>query len=227
MNINTDSILFLFLFIFPGAFSKVLYNRFCPKSNKIQKTHYTELSEILVSSVVILLLNMITIVCLNRFGKVPTTVIGTLIGYILITLINTALFSFVFYFLNKYAILFMINKYNKWSGKAEEAPNQTVWETVFESKKYVDIPNNPIVVAIEKDGTLISRGLIAEYPAPQTDCNDIVLQHCSAIEKIFTEDARKPEDEKIFNMIDLEYCDFEKGVTIKFYNMEAYKTKCI
>ena len=91
----------------------------------------------------------------------------------------------------------------------------------------MDIPNNSIVVAIEKDGTLISRGLIAEYPAPQTDCNDIVLQYCSAIEKIFTEDEMKPEDEKIFNIIDLEYCDFEKGVTIKFYNMEAYKTKCI
>lgn len=236
MNFSADSVLFLFLFIFPGTFSKILKDKFAPGSKVLQegKSSLTETSEIIVISMAVLLINLLILKLFKKFDFLSAKEfiglfeqIQFLMGYICLTFISTMVFTIIFHFSNKNIMFRISNIYNEIFNKPLETPSRTVWESIFEGTDYIDIGNNSVVVAIEKDGVLIARGLISEYPQPNSNCNDILLQYCTEIDQIFLQDELREQSEKIFIKIDFEYCDFHKGVTFKFYNMDRYKEKCL
>ena len=68
MNIDTNSVLYLFLFILPGAFSKILRRRFAPVHLSTEKNKSTliETSEIVVISAVVFCLNNVVIVAMAQ-----------------------------------------------------------------------------------------------------------------------------------------------------------------
>lgn len=229
MNFETSNVIFILLFIFPGAFSQILNNRFSPKSNKIHKNSIIEFSEILATSMIIMIINFIIIYLKTGFMidsvKLFTELLMVnkfLIKYVVLTTIVTCLFTFIFNYINKIIINYMINKFNKKMNKPTESNSSTIWESIFEHYEFIDLYNNPPVISIEKDGVLLTRGFLRKWTGPNVDCNELVVNHSVEIEAYFESDKNKPDNEKIFYKIVMEYCFFETGTVIKFYDMTKY-----
>lgn len=229
MNFETSNVIFILLFVFPGAFSQILNNRFSPKRSRIHKTNIVEFSEILASSTVIMAISFFVIYLYD--GTVINSVYtftalmeknNFLIKYIVLNIFITCVFTFCFHYLNKIVVTKCINWFNKKMNKPQESGNESIWEDVFEKFEYIDLRKNPPVLSIEKDGNVLSRGFLRKWPAPNTDCNEIVLVHCAEIEGYFEDDKNKPINEKVFYKTVIEYCFFDTGITIKFYDMTKY-----
>ena len=231
MNLSTDSILFLFLFIFPGAFSKLLKNKFAPNSKVVKesKSSLMETSEIVVTSVTVLLINLfilgrfcnIKIENLNQFTEL-TGQGQFLIKYIEFTFVSTIGFTFLFYYFNKYPLLFLINAINKKKQRLTETQNTTLWENIFENKKIVCNSKAPIIVSIEKDGEVLSRGELSQFSPPHINCSELILENCTYIEEFFERDLMKDFDDKFFAFTVFEYTILDQGITIKFYDNTKY-----
>ncbi len=229
MNINTDSVLFLFLFILPGALSKILLHEFAPKrdANK-DKTTIMETAEIIVFSSIVLFFNslIVTFFRTNKNGADILTSIHSyqfLIKYIALTICITILFTAILHFVVKKLSNKGTNIYNKKNGKCEELPFPTVWENIFESNKIIDITKGDHIVSIEKGGIIVSCGFLKYFPAPQTNCNELGLIRSKEVEAFFARDKLCTKDEyKVFHDTILEYYNMEYDVVIKFYDMQKY-----
>lgn len=233
MNIDMNSVLYLFLFILPGAFSKILRRRFSPIHISVErnKSSLIETSEIVVISFVIFCLNNLFLKG-SRIAKGLTDEFNIidnlsnmdfLIGYILLTMVVTALFTFGYFYFDKYILIEIVNFFNKIVGHPPETKNRTLWEDVFESKNFIDTKKGFIVMSIEKDGQVLSRGMLREYPEPGSECDELILINCAEIEAYFDSDEGKDPEEKIFWKTDLEYTILSKGITMKFYNLDKYR----
>lgn len=120
MDITTDSILFLFLFILPGAFSKLLQQRFAPykRFENADNNSWVELCEMIVFSSIVLLTNIVivkfkykNITITNDYIKLIVD-IDFLIWYIILTLTITAIYTFIFNKMNKGIIVKLVMKKN-------------------------------------------------------------------------------------------------------------------
>lgn len=229
MDFNMDSILFLFLFVFPGALSKLMKERFIPKKQyRIGDSNgWVELSEMVVFSIVVLFSGLIARACFlthdlninNYFESFTNT--KFLVVYIVFASLVSIAYTFLFHKLNKAVVPFVINRYNQWKGRPVEGLYQTIWEEVFETDKYST--QKGVVVSIEKDGHVLSRGFLEAYPPPQSPNSEILLKYCCEVEAYFENDKRLPEEGKIFGKTNLEYCDLQNGFVIKFYDMAKYQ----
>lgn len=223
-----DSILFLFLFIFPGAFSKLLQEKFFPQQRYRSSDHtgWVEISEMIVFSMVVLLSGLFARTFLLAHDFDVTEYVDSfsntsfLITYISFSFLASIIYTFLFHLLNKYVIMVVINKLNQWKGRPAEGLYQTVWEELFETDGY--IRKNNIVVSVEKDGHILSRGLLESYSPPQSPNNEILLKHCCEIEAYFEDDKTLPKESKIFGKTKAEYCNLQNGYVLKFYDMEKY-----
>lgn len=232
MNIDMNSVLYLFLFILPGAFSKILRRRFSPIhiSAERNKSSLIETSEIVVISFVIFCLN-------NLFAKSCRYVRGFtnefsiidslnnadfLMQYILLTMVVTALFTFGYFYFDKYILIKIINAFNKAVGRPLETENRTIWEDIFEGTEFLDIQKGSIVMSIEKDGKILSRGMLREFPAPDSECDELILCNCEEIEEYFRLDATRAPEERYFQRTEFEYTILSKGITLKFYDNSRY-----
>ncbi len=236
MNIETSSVFFVMLFIFPGAFSQVLINVFWPRYNKIQKSSMIEFAEVVSFSSFIAILNFMCISIFLYITKQNIYLVNDIISlfcknifiiiYSIITIIETCL---VTWFIRKKGRLLsvkIVNKFNEKNGKANENGTLSLWEKIFEEYEYIDLKNNPPVISIEKDGQILSRGFLNSWPAPHTECNELILVWSAEIEEYFKSDENKPISEKIFYNIKFEYILLSEGIVIKFYNMDRYNNYC-
>lgn len=233
MNIDMNSVLYLFLFILPGAFSKILRRRFAPVHMSVEKNKSSliETSEIVVVSFVIFCLNNIFIKGCRHMKGISDefSIIDSLnqsdflMEYILLTFVMTALFTYGYFYFDKVLVSKGINRFNKLLGLPEETENRTVWEDVFETERYLKFNDGPIVVSVEKDGQILSRGILKEFPSPNSDCDELILIQCVEIEQFFEYDKGAEPDERFFGKTDLEYTIMSKGITMKFYNSDKYR----
>ena len=233
MNIDMNSVLYLFLFILPGAFSKILRRRFSPIHLSVErnKSSLIETSEIVVISFVIFCLNNLFIkVCGSAKGlSEEISIINNLdntdflVRYILLTFVMTALFTYCHFYFDRVLISKGINLYNKLMDLPEESENRTIWEDIFETTNYLDYKEGFIVVSIEKDGKVLSRGMLREFPSPNSDCDELILVNCAEIEKYFEYDESVEPEDKFFWKTDFEYTILSKGITLKFYNLDKYR----
>lgn len=229
MEFNTDSVMFLFLFILPGAFSKLLLHRFAPERYNEDggKTVIMETSQVVVFSALVFAINLAIIwLCDNRLSA--TNIIlnmrneAFLLKYILLTFATTGIATYTIHSLNKTIVLKLVNGYNKFFNKPMELAYSTVWENLFESSALIDFANNPQVIAIEKGGDLLTCGFLTQIPAPNTKCNEVALSHTNAIRSYLARDEESDPNYRIFDAISYEYYNMEYDVVIKFYNMERY-----
>ena len=233
MNIDMNSVLYLFLFILPGAFSKILRRRFSPIHLSVErnKSSLIETSEIVVVSFVIFCLNNLLIKGCGHVRNITDdfSIINNLsnadflMQYILLTMVVTALFTFGYFYFDKNALKKMINLYNKAVGRPVETENRTIWEDIFEGTEFLDIQKGSIVLSVEIDGQILSRGMLREFPAPDSECDELILCNCAEIERYFEVDEGKEPEDKIFWQTDFEYTILSKGITMKFYNLEKYR----
>ena len=233
MNIDTNSVLYLFLFILPGAFSKILRRRFAPShiSTEKNKSSLIETAEIVVISSMIFLINNIVIIAYRKTQDLSESFdvfenfsrSDFLMKYILLTLFVTIVFTVLFYFFDKKLITMVVNTWNKFRKKPIESETKTIWENVFESNKHLDFTKG-VIMSIEKNGEILSRGWLKEFPAPNTECDEFILCCCADVEEYFLAYANKPSVDKRFSPItDFEYTILSKGITLKFYNIERYQ----
>lgn len=226
-NLNTDSVFFLFLFILPGAFSKILKKRFAPTHISIDrnKSALMETSEIVVVSSVIYLINkrVIDLYRKNIDAQEAVELFGSiskadfLTKYVLLTLAVTILFTIIFHYFNKKVLTWFVNRWNVFNGHSPESEYQTIWENVFESKNYFDFDGkdkNGVIMSITKDGTVLSSGYIREIPAPCTECDDIVLEKNKAVDDFLSQNPAP--------ITRFEYTVLSQGVTLKVYNYEDF-----
>ena len=233
MNIDMDSVLYLFLFILPGAFSKILRRKFAPVHVSVEKNKSSliETSEIVVISFVIFCLNNMFIEVCRFFKGISGefSIIDSLnqsdflMRYILLTFIVTALFTYGYYFFDRIVISKVLNCYNKALDLPEETVNRTLWEDIFETDNFLDLKTGSIIVSVEKDGQVLSRGLLREFPSPNSECDELILVYCAEIEEFFEHDKTVEPKDKIFGKTDFEYTILSKGITLKFYNIDKYK----
>ena len=232
MNINTNSVLYLFLFILPGAFSKILRRRFAPVHLSTEKNKSTliETSEIVVISAVVFCLNNVVIVAYRWWNEIPGRFdaienfsrMDFLVQYVILTLITTMLFTYLFYYFDRKIVNRVINWNNDIHGNPKEAEVKTLWEEIFETDTYLNSKKQNVVVAIEKDGKILSRGILRDFPAPITECDDLILCNCEEIEEYFRIDATRPFEQRYFQRTAFEYTILSKGVTLKFYDTTRY-----
>lgn len=228
MDFNMDSIIFLFVFVFPGALSKLIKERFFPrKQYRISDSNgWVELSEMVVFSIIVLFTGLIVRAYFltrnldinNYFASFTST--KFLIIYIIFAFFASIVYTALFHILNKTLVPFVINFYNQWKGRPTEGLYQTIWEEIFETNKYFE--KKQVVVSIEKDGHILSRGFLEAYPPPQSPNNELLLKYCSEIEAYFKNDESLPEGSKIFDKTYIEYFDMQNGYVIKFYDMQKY-----
>ena len=233
MNIDVNSVLYLFLFILPGAFSKILRRRFSPVKLSIEqnKGNLIQTSEIVVISFLIFCLNCLVIKGYRYIRDVSGqfSVIENLsrtdflIKYILLTFVITALFTCGYFYFDKCVLSKIINLTNKWMGRPQETEKHTLWEEVFETNQFEVFQEDNIIIGVEKDGKEIAFGVLDKYPSPSTECDDIILKYGSILKEYMEEDKYKPIQEKRIGRVDFEYVIFSKGITLKFYNNENYK----
>lgn len=229
MDFDTSNVIFILLFIFPGALVQILYNRFSPKANKIKKTSIVEFSEILVASTTIMAINLFIIYVKTKVAIISVGAFSThlksdefVLKYILLTFMVTCIFAFLFHYFNKKIVTYAINIFNKSANKAHESSNTTIWEDIFEGFEFINLNEDTPVISIEKDGALLTRGFLRKWPAANTDCNELVTNYNTEINNYFKNDEHLSDNEKIFNKVVMEYCFIETGVVIKFYDMEKY-----
>lgn len=231
MEIETSSVFFVMLFIFPGAFSQVLINIFWPRYGKIQKSSIVEFAEVVSFSSFIAVLNFIFIYVKQDIYSVEDIISlfyksNFIIKYAIITIIETWSLTWLMRKKGRTLLMNIINFFNKKNGKANEDESLSLWEKIFEEYEYIDLKNNPPVISIEKDGQILSRGFLNSWPAPNTECNELILIYSAKIEEYFKSDESKPITEKIFYNIQFEYILLREGIVIKFYNMDRYNSYC-
>lgn len=230
MNLSTDSVLFFFLFVLPGAFSKLLMHKFAPsKNNDTSRTSLVEMAEIVVVSAIVYLINIWFLAIINK-ANINFNILGHfsdinfLKKYILITLITTTIFTAINYFVVKKATNKICNFYNRKLNKNQELPFPTTWENIFESNYIVDFSKYEPIVSIEKNGVVISRGVLKYFSAPQIELPDFGLIKCAEIESYFKRDEECTKDEyKIFRNTLVEYYDSKSDLLIKFYDTSEYQ----
>ena len=126
-----------------------------------------------------------------------------LIRYILLTFVVTALFTYGHFYFDRVLVSKGINFYNKLLGLPEETANRTLWEDVFESDEFLDLNKASIVMSIEKDGVILSRGMLREFPSPNSDCDELILVNCAEIEQYFEYDKTVEPQDRFFEKTDL------------------------
>lgn len=138
-------------------------------------------------------------------------------------MVATALFTFLYFYFDKYVVTFGVNIFNKAIGRPAETKNRTIWEDIFEGTQFLNTQQGFIVMSVEKDGQILSRGMLREFPSPDLECDELILCNCAEIEAFFESDEGKKPENKIFWKTDFEYTILSKGITMKFYNLDKYR----
>lgn len=221
-----EQIISLILFVFPGVFINLLYKQYLPKS-KQEPSDYEKAVIAFIYSFMVLVLN---IVVMKFIFKKEIETLDQLLGYfkntsfllkyVFLTIFTSMLFAIVWHYIFKYLILWAYNFYRKLRGLPKETRFSSVWDEIFEN------PDNDMTdayVVIEKDGDIISQGIIDLYSPIDSKDKEIKLICTDSFKKYLENDKLLTEDEKIFNEIDYEYYNIETGVLIKFYNNKRIK----
>ena len=226
-----ETIITAVLFSVPGFIVDRVNERLFPGTKKTMSDIDKTVSAIINSSIVIII-NIAIISILSWMGVINLELtsfdilqdklldIDFFTKYILLTSISCIIWGFLNELVIKKLILKIINFRNNKSGALEESEFETVWDEIFENK---DQPLENTYISIEKDGELITQGLICRYTGPGSARREFYLTYTSVFKEYLDADELLPEDKKLLSKIDREYFDFETGILIKFYNKEKFE----
>lgn len=221
-----ESIVSLIIFVFPGIFITLLYKEYLPTS-KNEPSDYEKAVIAFIYSFAVLVLN---ILIMKYVFSINITVVSEIIGkfenigfflkYVFLTFANSLIFAVGWYYVSKYIVLGTYNIFRFRKKLPLKTRYSTVWDEIFENP---DIDMNDAYVVIEKDGVLITQGLIALYSPIESKEKELKLICTDAFKNYLENDKNLPEEEKIFNDIEFEYFNLEKGILVKFYNNAKLK----
>lgn len=221
-----EQIIILILFVFPGVFVSLLYKEYLPRS-KNESTDYEKTVIAFIYSFAVLVLNIIIMkLVYSKDVQVLTQLMdqfkntGFLIKYVGLTFTTSILFAVVWHFIFKRIILKIQNIFRVKGGLTKITQYPNVWDEIFANPE-TDL--NDLYVSIEKDGELITQGLIALYSPIDAKEKEIKLICTDAFKMYLDNDKTLPDEKKILKDIDFEYFDMEKGILIKFYNTVMLK----
>lgn len=233
----TESMYFLILFTLPAALH-IIYHAYIRHVPKINNDKSVELAECVVFCLCVFFINIL-IMRNDMLHLAEYLLASDKEEYCNSTSFNYLQFIIKYFIVNLgvsvgviiawYAVLihmyrFIVNKFNKMTGNAEEYPFCDVWRNVFETKKIVDVSN--CVLKIEKSGELITAGILKTYPAPHVEHKELVLYNTDFVKELFDEDKEKEFKEKVFPESICEYYDISNDLLIGFYSLEGYDKYC-
>lgn len=221
-----DQIVFIVVFIFPGILINIVRERIGKVSDE-ETTAYEELTIALFFSLIILILStwmskyfLNTELTNLESLKTQFTEFSFLFRYIVLTLVVTAL-VFCIHLPIEEKILQRIVNYLRGKRKLSEETNfKTEWSEVFENPDF-DLSNT--YISVERDGQLITCGLLKSYSNPKERNKGLILIATNTIKEFLEYDKDNP-DERFLDVIDQEYFDISTGTLFKFHNKEKIQT---
>jgi hypothetical protein len=217
-----DSLFFLIVFIFPGVFIRMAYDRINP-SIQDDKSKYNETVHAFIISTVILLVNtvIIKLLCginimswyaLREYIEIP----NNFIVFFSITSILIIPGIPIYKWIIDSVVIKAINPFRE--GKAKESSHKSPWHAVFENEEF-SLVHRP--VGIFKGRELVTIGYVC-YSAPDKKVREFKLNSTDFMKVLYSEDPAREEKDKLFNLSDAEYYDPQLDMLIKFYNNENY-----
>lgn len=217
------------LFSVPGFFVNKIQERLFPSTRKnlsdIDKTVSAIIYStfiILINLIIISILNIAKIlnVNINDFSQLQSKLqsIDFFIKYLCLSGISSIVVVLIKEYIVDRIILNIVNLKNvTFNGGIEETKYNTVWDSIFENNKE---PIKDSYVSIEKDGELITQGVLDMYSHPGLSKKEFKLIESQEFKRYLEADKILDKDKKLLDKVDMEYFDMETGVLIKFYNTE-------
>lgn len=216
-----ETILVAVIFSIPGIISNRILFRVFPKSIG-ERTEYEKTITAIIDSIFVLILNIVVLnLFLNKDIKTFENLLTRLsymsffIKYSVLTLFNCFILSAIKRFLYNPLVLKVINLYKNNKGGIQENIWPSAWEYIFENP---EISKKDMYITIEKNGEVITAGLVDVYPPPNQKNRDILLRDTQGFKLYLDNDKNIPEDKRLLDIIKYEYYDFNNDLLIKIYD---------
>jgi hypothetical protein len=221
-----DAILFAILFTIPGLMVRNIEKRLYTKT-KEPESDFIKQYNFFIDSVFIYFLGLMAYQVLYRLPVFNLIKDFELKG---IFLSGNNLKLFILYFCWSLIICFpyaktkkclitkiflgVSNNYRSKKNMPIEKRFSSVWDEIFENEE-IPITDDQIIV-IEKDGVIVTQGYIKSYSPPHLSKREFLLEQTSEVKAQLEADNNLPDDEKLLNVVKMEYYDTNSGITIKF-----------
>ncbi len=224
---DMDAILFAILFTIPGLMvrniEKRLYTKTKEADSDIIKQYNFFIDSAFIYFLGLILYQILLITpALNGLNEID-------INGIFLT--GNELKLFIFYFLWSLAIclpyaktkkflvqtlfLWLSNNFRRRKSMPIETVFSSIWDEIFENPE-MPITSDQIVI-LEKDGLILTQGYIKRYSPPHLSRREFLLEETSYVKAFLDSDKKcESEDEKLLNVVKMEYYDTQTGITVKF-----------
>lgn len=221
-----EAIFIAILFLIPGFLIEKITNRIFQKTIIEDYSDFDKTVKYIILSIETMIINIIFIskVCKNTDLKTVTQLqeklgeIEFLIKYLGLTILVCGILIFLNELLKR-GILYISNIIRDKNNLPTETKFTTIWDEIFENKA---INLTDVYISIEKDGNIITQGVLKSYSPPNFKNKELKLCYTNDIKKILEENKSKNESEMLFDEISMEYFNFETGILVKFYDMSKY-----
>ena len=221
-----EAIFIAILFLIPGFLIEKITNRIFQKTIIEDYSDFDKTVKYIILSIETMIINIIFIskVCKNTDLKTVTQLqeklgeIEFLIKYLGLTILVCGILIFLNELLKR-GILYISNIIRDKNNLPTETKFTTIWDEIFENKA---INLTDVYISIEKDGNIITQGVLKSYSPPNFKNKELKLCYTNDIKEILEEDKSKNESEMLFDEISMEYFNFETGILVKFYDMSKY-----
>lgn len=228
------------LFIGPGFYIRMLEDDLFPNSNRFDKNE-RYFVKAFIDSFFILIINLFILKSLSKYNFFDFKyfvskfeIINFFIKYVFLTFITCCVYACFIKRIARFLRRLLRNSYNgsKFGNairetvgnisdkiykhlnlKVIETQFPTIWDSIIH-----DYNNNFYgkIVAIEKDGQIISCGYIGELTGINTETKELKLVTTKEIQECMNS---KDFMENYIETIEFEYFDFETGILIKCYKL--------
>lgn len=221
---NVESIVLILIFIFPGAFSKLLLSKFA-NCNQDRKG-YVEICEYITISFFTLLLNFFYINNFTNIEMLQNNITDTisenyslefLLKYFTLTILSTCLVTILLWLFNRYifeGIMSLVSGYKHQYG-------YSLYESMFTAQTLDFKLSETPYIEIIKDKQIIESGLVSAVNGNPNNKPEFVLKYCYEIKKFIDDDSKVKESDRIFTEY-TSYCDIKNGIVIRIYDMKKY-----
>ncbi len=231
----SENIYFLILFTLPAALN-IIYNAHIRHVPVTKTDKSVELAECVIYCLAVFLGNIVVMHKemalfvqyallqqeeMVRFcNDTGFSYINFMVKYFLVNIAMSVVVLFGWYTLGQWLIRKIENAVNKYKDRPEELKFSDVWSNVFETEEYIN-PND-FVVSIEKNGSVITAGVVMIYSSPSQEKKEFLLTDTDLIRQIFEDDKNISLEYRVFPQALYEYYDIERDILIKLYDTEKY-----
>jgi hypothetical protein len=226
-----EAFLYALLFTIPGLMVRNIEKRFFTQS-KAKESDFIKQYNFFIDSAFIYFINIIFIQILlatpiwdvikkiNKFEIKAVFLeekqLKIMLFYFLWSLMIAFPYAYIKRKILRSGFLKISNMFRTKSKNVIETKFASVWDELFENRM------NPIsggqIIILEKDGELITQGYIKRYSPPHLDRREFLLEETSAVKMYLEADKDLSEEEKLLNVVKMEYYDTGTGINIKFFD---------